>query len=678
MIAKQVFRSGKHGILFPVLLIAALTLAVYANTLRNSFVYDDHDVIEHSRLIRIWANLPALFNHDYFLLSGEMSYRPVVTFSYLVDYSFWKLNPFGYHLGNLLIHALNGVLIFLIFRSLPIRPAAALAAALLFVVHPVTAEPVNAVGFREELLAAFFCLLAYSGYLNLLQETRHRKFFLFFTSFSFLLALFTKEVAIVLPLLLPATESLFGRNAARSVRQQRPLYFVLFLVLVFYLLVRFAVFGNPRQHFIVSAPLYSRIISIGMLFAVYLKLMLIPVTLSAEHTFPFVLSFTDLKFILPEAGLTALIVFSFWKRRRFPGPVFAFWWVLLFLAPVANIYPLYNPAAERYLYLPLVGFCLGLVLVAEAVFLSLKSPPKYLFPGLLFLLVLFFSVRTVNRNRDWRDSSTFCRKTLLACPGSARFHNNLGTIYQQSGRLDKAAEEFQAALKIDPEYALANYNLGVVFEARGRLEEAEAEYLRALEIDPGYAAGRNNLGGVYQKRGRLKEAAGEFSAAIKLNPFDEKPHYNLALVYETQGLTEKAVAEYRSAIKINPDYASARNNLGVVYLKQGLIDRAIEELRAAVKADPRHAGAHYNLGLAYKSGGRLAEARRELETAIEINPESAPAHNGLAMILAETGEYAGAKAHWKRALALNPALAEAKSNLDKLERMKESFPEPGR
>jgi len=148
--------TKNFGIYIAILIIVCLSLLNYLNSLSNKFVYDDEFVIVNNYFIKTWDNFPRLFNKDYFRYAEELSYRPVVTLSYFIDYSIWGLNPFGFHLTNLLLHTLNSVLIFFLFTYFLNNRTVSFVAALLFVCHPILSETVNAISYREDLLTATF------------------------------------------------------------------------------------------------------------------------------------------------------------------------------------------------------------------------------------------------------------------------------------------------------------------------------------------------------------------------------------------------------------------------------------------------------------------------------------------------------------------------------------------
>ncbi len=186
--------------IFAVLGLIILSFATYLNALPNTFVFDDVYIISGNYFIRDWKNFWGLFTSKYFAASGELSYRPVVTLSYFVDYSLWHLNPLGYHLTNIVLHTLNSTILFFLVQRMVRNTPVAFLASLFFACHPALSEVVNAISYREDLLAATFFITAFILYVKLLALN---KFYLYPLSLlSYLFALFSKEMAITLPLLI--------------------------------------------------------------------------------------------------------------------------------------------------------------------------------------------------------------------------------------------------------------------------------------------------------------------------------------------------------------------------------------------------------------------------------------------------------------------------------------------
>ncbi len=578
-----------------ILLIAALAAGLYANTLRNAFVYDDEVVVLENKYIRSWKNFPLIFQPGYFRFFSEGTYRPVVTTSYFFDYSLWKLNPAGYHLTNVVLHAVNGVLLFCLLDLLLVAPAAAFLAALFFVCHPVAGEAVNAISFREDLFAFGFYALALLWLVKSDRAAGGGRKHYFLGLAAFLLALFSKETAATLPLALILLDPGLLRRGAPERTKKRLLRFGgIFLVLGTYLFIRFVVFRNPDLPPPDPTILPRRLLTEARIVAHYLRLLVLPLGLSAEYKFRVSRSFLEPAVWSSTLLILGVMASSLLFLRRSRSVFSGIWWFFLTLLPAANIVPLHNPAAERYLYLPLAGF--GMALAGGMELLAGTRKKGRAGAAILILAFIFFwSPLIIMRNRTWRDSLTFYRENLKRCPQSSRFHYDLGNIYQR----------------------------------RRQYDEAEAEYLTALRIKPDSADVHNNLGFIYLDRTEYDPAIAEFRIALRINPRFPEARYNLGNAYLGQGRREEAAAEYRQALELKPDYARARNNLGVIYLQRELYEQALVEFQRAVEIDPDLLDARNNLGVTYFILERFEQARKEWEKVLARQPDYPSARTGL-------------------------------------------------
>src|SRR3989339_1852277 len=174
------------------ILLVAIPVLIYINSLQNTFVYDDVFTITDNYFIRDWGNFTALFTNDYFKYSGEVTYRPVVTFSYFIDYFLWHLNPAGFHLTNILLHVVNVVLVYLLVSAVSRSRTASFLTSILFALHPVLTEAVNGISYREDLLTTTFflssILLFIQSAIRNPQSKIHYYFLYILALFSYLLA----------------------------------------------------------------------------------------------------------------------------------------------------------------------------------------------------------------------------------------------------------------------------------------------------------------------------------------------------------------------------------------------------------------------------------------------------------------------------------------------------------
>lgn len=476
----------------------------------NSFVYDDYGSITENPFLRQPGALFKTLTFQTFLdpavLDGQ---RPTVILSYLLDAAIWRdtnglLVPFGFHLTSIALHAGTSALFFLLLASLSVSPRLRVSASLLFALHPAISEAVQLPAFREDLLAALFTV-AY-----LLLATRGK----FIASLAALaLALCSKETAVVAPVLLVWLWMCFPQHSQIANRKSQ-IGISLALVALF-LVVTFT--HRPLQ---AAGEVWNglalrgtdRLSTSPWIFLRELKTLLLPHPLCADYVVK-PIGFADPKFFAGLAAMLAAAAGAFLLRRKTPLIAFGLGWLLINFAPVSNLVPLFNPMADRYLYLPAIGFALLL-----AVGIS-KLPQR----GALFAILfsLYFAL-TANRVRVWRDDATLWNATAKAEPRSARAQTWLGLLAAQRHDFTEAALRYRIADELNPNNVHALVNLAVLEGQANMLDSAEQKLRTATERRPDFADGWWNLATVLQMKGRHAEAQQAAERAAKINPHDSR------------------------------------------------------------------------------------------------------------------------------------------------------------
>lgn len=626
-------------------LLIIFTLVAYANSVNNDFVYDDKDTIVENILIKDLSNLPKLFQSSYHLLSGEMTYRPVVTFTYFLDYAAFGLKPWGFHLTNILFHATNSVLLY-IFLSLFIRLPVfgeqqsvitgsyvkfPLLVSILFVTHPVLTEAVNAVSFREDLLMFLFYMATLNIYLIVkLKIVTGYKRFLYATSCLFyLLALLSKEMAITLPLIISVCELFYNKkkiNVRYILLNKYNIGYIVVTLLYFY--IRFYYFQNPIVEGVPAPSLITRIMTAPWLLLSYLKLSFFPLSLAADYEIMPVKAFFSYHFMFSVIGMltVAILAFLAFKIKNSKEVAFGFVFFAITLIPVYNIYPIANPFAERYLYLPVMGIT---VITGYVIDQGMNSKYRSLCTILFLVILSIYAFTVIKRNNIWKDDYVLWHSTVRKQQSNSQAHNKLGIVYAETGRLIKAEDEFNTALRLKSDDSVYHYNLGNVYFKQGRYYEAIKEYQSALNRKKISADAHYKLGSVYRKLGRLDEAIQEFNEALKQNPYNHVVYNDLGTVYANQGWFDKAVEEFLVAIRLNPSDKMIYNNLGLAYVNLGRFDEAVQAFATSLQLNPNSIEAHYYLGVAYLKKGLKAKAKEEFEAVLRLRPDNLQAHQVL-------------------------------------------------
>jgi len=590
-------------------LVSIIPFIVYSVTLSGGFVYDDHSQVLKNPWITDPGFIPEIFTSSsraYLADRPANTYRPLVYTVFMVEYFLFGLKPWGWHLVNLLLHSANTALVFLTVSRLTgagtkglnaggaggtggyAGLTAPFFAALVFALHTINSEVVAWVSGVPELTYTLFTLLAFYLYTGLPDDGVRGKIYLYIISLaSFFLALLCKETAIVFLVILPVYELVKrGPGALRLWKRYVPYV----LTAAVYMTVRtYALEGIYQVKGAGLTPLES-LLNVFPLVARYLGKLLFPGGLSVIYTFPPVRSLAE---PMAAVGITTTLVFAavIIFSRRSKTLLFTLLWILIPLMPV-----LYTPTlsvggfADRYLYLPSVGFASALgcslaMLYARPSFSRAGVIPAVL-KALAAGLLILYSVGSFERSLVWRDDLTLWTDTVRKSPGSANARYNLAWRLHNMGEREKAAAEYLEAIRLAPDKGEAHFNLAVLFQESGQAELALAHYGEAIRVGYSPALSYFNMGNLYHSTGNIPAAAESYTRAIELNPGYEDAYYNLARTYQGSGDFDRAIPLYREVIGLNPKSADAHYNLGVIYKEQGLFPRAIAEFTSALEADP--------------------------------------------------------------------------------------------
>lgn len=565
---------------FHVLIIATLAIGLYSNTLKNGFTHDDVVTIVNNFLINDLHNLPKLFDKkSYFALSGELSYRPVVTFTYFMEYAVFGLKSWGYHLTNILLHALNGAL-FYIFLTLLIQSSTAirqsiavyslnsspLLASLIFVTHPVITEAVNSISFREDPLVFLFYIAALILYLLMRREdiTYSRSSWIYpLSCLIYLLALLTKEMAITFPLIIYCYEWIY-RDKEKGVH---PILFNNYnigyiVITLIYIYLRLYYFNNPNEE---SGLFWPALKTIPWLLQSYLKLAMFPFSLSVYHQTSLVRSIYSLMFIVPSIILILFYATIFMMMKREKGLAFGAIFFIVTLLPVYNLFPITVPFAERYLYVPIAGFAIFAGLVGHLIFNIRKkdSVVIYIFLSFLFILCIY-SFAVIKRNVVWKNDYTLWSDAIKKMPNSYHLYRNLGHLYYREGKLKEALQWYQTSFEKNPNDPELPEKIAFIYSKMGLLDDAARFYQAALQVEPNNPTYHFYLANVYYEQGLLNAAIGEYLATLRLNSKFVDAHYNLGNVYLAKGLKDKAKIEFEATLELNPNFREAHLALEIL------------------------------------------------------------------------------------------------------------------
>ena len=610
---------------------------IYANSLSNGFVYDDHAQIEHNPYIHSLKNAGKLFSTSMLAYQGKGDreirnyYRPVMGLGYLLCYKLFGIFSPGFHLITVLMHCLVVWLFYEVTAELFSDETIALIAAACFALHPIHTEPVDWLGGIADVEVSIFVLLAFWLFLRLGRETGRREIWTQAAMLSsFLLATFSKETAMTLLVLAPIYEHFCRVDRAETCwKKKLSRYGGFWVVGLLYLAARRAALGGLSPvglHTDIGA--FGTAINGLALIGKYAAKLVWPAPLVAFYPFQKSVSFLDPWVLLGAAVTVAAAAFIVlrWNRNRIYS--FALVWMFLTIAPVLNVHWMAAIVfAERYLYLPSMGFSW---LVAGAILWCWRKSGDGLPAGrwavgvAASILALLFAGETVARNRDWKDDTSVALRTLEVYPETSYLRSDVGMAEWQRGHHDEAMRQWQLALAYRPDTPGALANIGFAM-----LEEK-----------------------------RYAEAIPQLQKAIALSPQSAIPHVYLARAYAGLGENAQAEAEFKRAVEALPANSFVRNAAGRFYLEAGRPQDAQPEFLASVTTDANEEG-WSGLAEAYTLRGDSNKAEQAWREVVALNPFNSRAHLELARIYLATGRPAEAEKEFEGCLLTDPANKEA-------------------
>jgi len=557
----------KPSLLVPILLVLAV-LAAYGQTLGFDFVnFDDPDYVSENPVVARGLSGEGL--RWAFTTHHAQNWHPLTWLSLMLDAQLFGVKSArGFHLTNLLLHALNALLLFWLLRALTGALWRSALVAGFFALHPLHVESVAWIAERKDVLSQAFALGATLCWLRWARGGRSRDYALALALLA--LGLMTKQMLVTLPLLWLLLDFWpLGRLCAAATRRQaaglarrQALLEKLPALALSVGAIALTLAAQTRRAALL--PLDDRLANAAVAIARYLGKLFWPQPLSALYPHPAMAGGEPLAAWQVGGALLLIVLLSAaaFRWRRLGWPFVGWFWFLGALVPVLGIVQVGEQAmADRYAYLPFIGLYLALVWGVGA---WLEGPGRrWRDPAaviaVLALLACLIGTRT--RAADWRDSVALGESAREVKPVHPKMLYNLGLAYADARRYPEAAGSFAAALAIEPDYAKALNNLGQTYEAMGKLEGARGAYTTAVLKDPDFALARINLSRLLAKAGDLDGAIEQRTRAVALDPDDAAGRNNLGALLAQAGRMEEAVAQFRAALALEPGNAEARRNL---------------------------------------------------------------------------------------------------------------------
>src|SRR2546427_20717 len=556
--------------------IALITCAAFLPTLQNQFVnLDDNDNFLDNPHYRglAWTHLRWMWT------THLGHYIPLTWMTLGLDSLLWGMNPVGYHLMSLLLHAANAVVFFFVVRRILTRALPSLSerghaltvsagfAALVFAIHPLRVESVAWVTERRDVLSGLFYLVTILVYLRACEgEERGRRWYWLAVA-TVVFALLSKSMVVTLPVVLLILDVYPLRRLGGAIGWwSEPARRVYVEKIPFVLLAAaasaIAVMAQSSVHAAASLAQLSlpgRLVVSAYGLGFYLWKMVVPVNLSPLYELPRTMDPVAPPFILSYALVLAITAIVLALRRPVPGLPAAWVAYVVVLLPVLGILQS-GPqiAADRYTYLAGLGWA---SLAGAGLLSTWRRWPPFVLTGLAVVLLSGLGTLTWNQVEVWHDSEKLWTHALAIDPKTSMAQFGLGRVRADQGKPAEAIEHSRQALNIKPDHGAAHYNWGVVLGQQGKPAEAIEHYRLALQMRANSADAHNNWGVVLGQQGRLADAVEHFQQALRLKPDFAEAHNNWGFALAQQGKRAEAIEHYRHALRLNPDNALAQSNL---------------------------------------------------------------------------------------------------------------------
>ncbi|MEK6876444.1 MAG: tetratricopeptide repeat protein, partial [Nanoarchaeota archaeon] len=554
------------------LLIALLGFACYFNALTSPFIWDDVGLVSNNYLIKDAKYIGKIFLTDLFNLQSEGCnfYRPMQALSYMLDYQIWGLNPFGYHLTNVILHVLNAILVYLLLMNIMLQATGyrlqakslqlgacslernyiPFLTALFWVAHPIHVEAVTYIAGRADILLGLFLFLALILFI--------RGFYLL-SLFSFIFALLSKELGLIFPFLL----LIYGFGYKLPLSEKRPpgifVYLTFFLASIGYLYARSKIFLTGENFSLFSLSLPDVLFFITAPF-LYLKTLLLPVNLHMSYTVKLPASIFEPRVLFSFFTIILLVLLVVRTYRRFRLFSFALGWFALFLLPHLGIFAINAFFAEHFCYIASIGIFLILAIIS-----AWLMRRKKIFIFLPAALILFYAFLTIRYNFDWQDEERFYKRILKFSQNSFTVYNNLGFIEEKRGNYPQAEKYYLCALDIKPDFEYALINLLRAIYLSGREEAAIAQLKSYLVKHPNAFWAWANLGSMHKERKEYPQSIEAYKKSLAINPGVPSHHYFLGITYLESGDVDLAIGELKTGIALDSNSFTYHNELGMVY-----------------------------------------------------------------------------------------------------------------
>jgi len=591
----------RYDILICLYLVITI-LAAYWQIKSHEFVSFDDGMYVYNNL-KVKAGLTYESIIWAFSFTDIAYWHPLTWLSHMLDCQLFGLNPGMHHMTNLILHILNSLLLFLVFKQMTGALWQSAFVAALFALHPINVESVAWVAERKNVLSTFFWMLTMLAYVHYSRRQGLWRYLL--TLFMFLLGLMCKPILVTLPFVLllldywPLGRLQFrqGKNDSNCIKGKFNKYGfkgspALFLVLEkapFFILSAVSVYLSvlsAKQHGIIAStdltPITLRIANALVSYLVYIGKLIWPQDLAVFYPYPIQIPME----LYAGAGLSLLSIsfLTIWALRKKPYFGVGWLWYIGTLLPNIGLIQagLWPAMADRWAYVPFIGIFIIIVWSVPELKIRWGLKKSHIITAAVAILLILM-VRTWSQVRYWADNFTLYGHAIDATVDNQVAHNNLGAALYLRGEVNQASIHFIEALNIMPDYNESLINLRVSLGVNDSIDQAIKKIEKLLKIYPENAGLYYNLGVMRKRKGELDKAAKQYKKALSYHARFAQAQFDLAFTYSLKGEYEKALTLYKNTIEIQSDLFWAYYNISAILSSQNRMDESISWLDRAIK-----------------------------------------------------------------------------------------------
>jgi protein O-mannosyl-transferase len=597
--------------------IIIITLLAYSNSFSNLFNYRDDDIyVLDNHLIRdlSWSGLKSIFTELYY--NGHL---PLTILSLAIDYLFWELNAFGYHITSFLLHAVNIFLVYRFINELSGIKQVALLTAFIFAVHPTGVQSVSWIAERKNVLYATFFLVSLIQYVKYVKHNSAKHFILSLVFFIFSVA--SKWAAYTLPVVLVAIDFYLGRRiTAKNILEKS--VFLIIPFFSYYLHINSGVDIEKRYTF------YDRIFFGTYSYLSYIFKAILPFNLSTIYPYPKkVGNEIPLIFYWSFPAAIAILSLLFYRIYKYAflrkEIIFGILFFTINIAMVLNVLMFiggHEMMANRYGYISFIGI---FFIVAHIIFHWWKQYENYrnIIVAALAVYFIFLSGYTFARNKVWYDTITIYNDALEKYPATPIAHLNKAKYYVIKKQSKEALDELNYCTNNFSYYEYCFLERAMLYFNNGSYENAKADFKKALSLNTNLTSAHNYLGMTEVNLGNYAESIVYFEKYASLNKNDAMVYNNMGYAYNSLNKLDLAEKFYNKSLSLDSTLLLAYLNRGWLYINLKKYNEAVEDFTAANKLDPKNALIYNNRGWAFYNAQQYEKAINDFNASIQYDAQ---------------------------------------------------------